>query len=119
MTKWLLLVGAIASEVVATLSLKGALDHPALYVLVVVGYTASFILITGVLRQGMGIGVAYGIWAALGVASTAVLSALIYDEPFTLVMAGGLLLIIGGVLLVELGSQAAHAKQARLETGVS
>jgi small multidrug resistance pump len=119
MTKWLLLTGAIASEVTATLSLKGALDRPALYVLVALGYGASFVLITGVLRQGMGIGVAYGIWAALGVASTAVLSALLYGEPFTLVMAGGLLLIIGGVLLVELGSQAANAKQARIESGVS
>jgi small multidrug resistance pump len=113
MTKWLLLAGAIASEVTATLSLKAALEHPALYAVVAVGYIASFGFLTGVLREGMGLGVAYGIWGALGVAATAILSGVIFDEPFTFVMSIGLALIIGGVLLVEVGSQAAHARRAR------
>ena len=108
MTTWLLLIGAIVSEVTATLSLKAALDQPALYALVVIGYLASFTLLAAVLRRGMGLGVAYGVWAALGVAATAVLSALVYDEPLTLLMTVGLVLIIGGVLLVEGGSQAAR-----------
>ena len=55
---------------------------------------------------GLGIGVAYGIWAASGVALTAVASKFLFKEPFTWVMALGIALIIGGVLLVELG--AAH-----------
>ena len=38
MTKWLLLAGAILSEVTGSLSLKGALDRPGLYVLVAAGY---------------------------------------------------------------------------------
>ena len=41
MTAWLLLIGAILSEVTATLSLRGALDNPALYVLVVAGYVLA------------------------------------------------------------------------------
>ena len=41
MTKWLLLAGAILSEVTGSLSLKGALDRPGLYVLVAAGYIAS------------------------------------------------------------------------------
>jgi small multidrug resistance pump len=110
MTTWLLLVGAIVSEVTATLCLKAALDRPALYAVVAVGYVASFTLLAAVLRRGMGLGVAYGVWAALGVAATAVLSALVYDEPLTLLMTVGLVLIIGGVLLVEGGSQAAGTR---------
>ena len=109
MTKWLLLAGAIACEVAGSLSLKGAIDHPALYIPVAIGFVASFVFFAGVLRHGMPLGVAYGVWAASGVALTAVLSAIIYGEPFTWVMAIGIVLIMAGVLFVEMGSQAAQA----------
>lgn len=108
MTAWLLLAGAIVCEVTASLSLKGALDHPGLYVVVVVGYVASFTCLAGVLRHGMALGVAYGIWGALGVAATAVLSAAIFDEALTPLMGVGIALIIAGVLTVEIGSQRAR-----------
>ena len=108
MTKWYLLLGAILSEVTGSLCLKAALDHPVLYVPVVLGFVVSFLLLTAVLRRGMPVGVAYGVWAALGVVLTSILSALIYGEPFTALMAAGIALIMAGVLLVEIGSQAAH-----------
>ncbi|AFM17355.1 cation/cationic drug transporter [Mycolicibacterium chubuense NBB4] len=102
---WLLLTLAIVSEVAATLSLKGSATNPALYVVVVLGYLASFVFLTLVLKRGMGLGVAYGIWGAIGVALTATLSALIFGEAFTAVMVIGLGCIIAGVLLVETGSR--------------
>ena len=49
-------------------------------------------------------GVAYGIWAASGVALTAVASKALFKEPLTALMMGGIALIIAGVLLVELGA---------------
>lgn len=101
---WLLLLLAIVSEVAATLSLKAAMTTPALYVIVVSGYLASFVFLTFVLKRGMGLGVAYGIWGAIGVALTAVLSAVVFGEAFTAVMGIGMVCIIGGVLLVEIGS---------------
>ena len=104
MTTWLLLAAAIVSEVTATLSLKRAIDHPGLYSVVVVGYVAAFALLTLTLKHGLGIGVAYGIWAACGVALAAVGSKVFFDEPLSGLMIAGLVLIIGGVLLVELGS---------------
>jgi small multidrug resistance pump len=52
----------------------------------------------------MPLGVAYGVWSALGVAATAVFSSLLFDEAFTGSMVLGLLLIVGGVVLVEVGS---------------
>lgn len=108
MTKWLLLAVAIASEVSASLSLKAALDDPRYYVVVAVGYVSSFSLLAVVLRLGMPLGVAYGIWSALGVAFTAILSSAIFAEPLTGLMGVGIAVIIAGVLLVELGSQAAR-----------
>jgi small multidrug resistance pump len=104
MTAWMLLGGAIVSEVTATLSLKRALDHPVFYSVVGIGYLVAFVLLSLTLRQGLGIGVAYGVWAALGVGLTALGSRFFFGEPLTGVMIAGLALIIGGVLLVELGS---------------
>ena len=108
MMKWLLLAGAIVTEVAGSLSLKGALEHPLLYLVVGVGYLAAFTLLTLVLRAGIPIGVAYGIWGALGVALTALLSAVIFGEPLTPLMLGGMALVIAGVLCVEVGSQRAQ-----------
>lgn len=104
MRAWLLLSGAILTEVAATLALKAALQIPALYAVVVAGYVTAFVLLAAVLRAGMALGVAYGVWAATGVALTAVLSLLTYGEPLTALMALGIVLVIVGVLLVELGS---------------
>lgn len=108
---WLLLAGAILSEVTASLSLKAALTHPALYVLVVAGYLASFSLLAVVLRRGMPLGVAYGVWGASGVVLTALLSTLLFAEPFTALMGIGIVLVAAGVMVVELGSQRAHAAE--------
>ncbi|PYE19205.1 small multidrug resistance pump [Williamsia limnetica] len=105
---WLLLCGAIVMEVTATLALRAAVDHPAWIVLVVLGYSGAFVCLALVLREGMPIGVAYGIWAACGVALTAVLAAIIFDDPFTWVIALGIGVVIVGVLLVELGSHRAE-----------
>jgi small multidrug resistance pump len=104
MTTWVLLGCAIVSEVTATLSLKRALDHPALYSVVVLGYVAAFFFLQLTLKHGLGIGVSYGIWAACGVALTAVGSKVFFAEPLTGLMLSGMVLIIVGVLLVELGA---------------
>ena len=75
--------------------------------LTAVGYTASFVFLAAVLRRGMAIGVAYGIWAASGVTLTALAAAVLFDEALTGVMGLGFVAIVAGVLLVELGSHRA------------
>ncbi|MFW0794860.1 SMR family transporter [Gordonia sp. CPCC 205515] len=103
--KWLILAGAIVYEVAASLSLKGSENHPWLYVVVAVGYLVAFGCLALVLKLGMPLGAAYGIWGAMGVALTALFSTLLFDEAFTPLMGIGLILIVGGVLLVETGSK--------------
>ena len=105
MRKWLLLGAAIVVEVAATLSLRASQDHSAWLIVVVGGYVGAFVLLTLVLRSGLSIGVAYGIWGALGTVGTAVLAAAIFGDPFTWPIAFGIGLIIMGVLLVEMGSK--------------
>jgi small multidrug resistance pump len=107
MRKWALLSGAILTEVTGTLSLRACQDQRLWLILVVAGYVASFFLLTRVLRAGVPVGVAYGIWGASGTAITAVMASLIFDDPFTWPIVAGIGLIIVGVLMVELGSRPA------------
>ena len=104
MNRWWLLAGAIVTEVTGTLSLRGAQDHSWLYAVNVLGELISFYLLIKVLQTGMALGVVYGIWSALGVAATAILSSVLFDEAFTGPMVIGLVLIVGGVVLVDVGS---------------
>lgn len=102
---WALLVAAILSEVAGTLALKVAsTGRPRWYAAVTVGYIAAFILLTFALHDGLPLGVAYGIWAAAGVALTAALSKPLFGDPLTPMMMGGIGLIILGVLAIELGA---------------
>lgn len=102
---WLLLALAIASEVTATLSLRASegLRRKRWIPVIVVGYLAAFTLLGTILALGMPVGVAYGIWAAAGVAVTAVLGRAIFKDHFSLMMAIGVALIAAGVAMIEFG----------------
>lgn len=100
---WVLLAPTIASEVVASLALKGALARPALYVVVVVGYLAAFVLLGAVLKAGMPLGVAYAFWGAIGVVAVAVMSSVAFDETLTTGILIGIALVVSGVVVVEIG----------------
>lgn len=107
MVRWLALAGAIVTEVAGTMSLRAAIDSLVWIVLVVAGYGTAFALLAVVLRRGMSIGVAYGLWASLGVALAAVSGALLFDDPFNWLMAAGIALIVTGVAIVQMGAQRA------------
>lgn len=108
MTAWLLLFGAIGFEVAGTLSLRASdgLSRWPWAIPVAVGYLVSFVLLALVLKRGVPVGVAYGVWAGVGVALTAALARLLFADPFTPVMAGGVVLIGAGVYLLEHGAHA-------------
>jgi len=103
---YLFLALAIASEVVATISLKLSEGFTRLVpsVVVVVGYLVAFGLLSQALTRGLGVSIAYGVWAAAGVALVAVIGALFLGESLTWVQVGGIGLVIAGVLALELGA---------------
>jgi small multidrug resistance pump len=102
----LFLAVAIVAEVGATLSLRMATHGSKLWIIpVVIGYPIAFTMLTLTLAEGVPLGVTYGIWTAAGVALTALAGRVLFKEPFTWLMALGVALIIGGVLLVETGAQ--------------
>ena len=103
---WAYLAGAILLEVGGTLCLRMASTGTRGWLVgTAVGYLGSFAALTLALAGGMPLGVAYGIWAATGVALVAIAGRVLFKEPFTWLMGLGVVLIIGGVLLVETGAQ--------------
>ena len=106
---WLWLAGAIASEVTATIALRFSQGFSRLVpsIVVVVGYGAAFFGLSQALVRGMPLGIAYGVWAALGVTLVALVGVAFLGESLTPVQIGGIALVIGGVLALELG--ASHA----------
>lgn len=102
----LLLAGAIITEVAATLSLRASegLKRKWWIIPIAVCYAGAFGLLTLTLAQGMPIGIAYGIWAACGVALTAVGARWFFKDRLTWRMGAGIALIALGVLIIELGT---------------
>lgn len=103
---WLFLGAAIVSEVIATLSLRASEGFSRLgpTVVMTVGYVAAFVLLAQALQRGMAVGVAYAIWAGVGVALVAVFGRLIFGDPLSWVTAVGIAVIVAGVGLVELST---------------
>ena len=103
---YLYLAAAIVSEVVATSFLKYASGPKNVwwaYVIVAIGYILSFVLLSLTLRAGVPLGIAYAIWAGVGVVAVATISWVVFREALTWQQIVGMVLVIGGVGLLELG----------------
>lgn len=101
---WILLTGAIASEVVATSALKlsNGLTRPAPSVVVAVGYLLSFVLLAQALKLQLQVSVAYAIWSGGGTAAITIIGMLLLNEPLTAGKALGIALVIAGVVALNL-----------------
>ena len=102
---WIWLACAIVSEVAATLSLRGSdgFRKKRWIAPSMIFYAAGFTFLGLSLHAGMPVGVAYGIWTAIGIALIALLARAIWKDPLTKRMVLGIVLIIAGVALVDLG----------------
>lgn len=103
MTSWLLLAGAIASEVVGTLALKASngFSRPLPSAVVVLGYVASFWLLALVLRE-LPVGLVYAVWSAVGIVAVAALGAVLFGESLSSLRIVAIIVIVAGVVLLEL-----------------
>ncbi|MEQ4723719.1 multidrug efflux SMR transporter [Nonomuraea sp. B19D2] len=101
---WLLLALAIASEVLATTALKlsNGFTHTGWTILVAAGYITSFALLSQALKLHLDMGTAYAVWSGAGTAAIALIGAAFMGETLTPLKIGGILLIIGGVVVLNL-----------------
>ncbi|EHD21415.1 MULTISPECIES: DMT family transporter [Brenneria] len=104
---YLLLAAAIASEIVGALATRfsNGFTKPLPTLLAIVGVIGAYYLLSLVLNRGMAIGVAYAVWAALGVASVAFIGAFFLGDKLTWIQIVGIVLVVGGVLSLELGAK--------------
>lgn len=97
------LFGAIFSEVIATLLLRVATFGSKLIWLPVTAlYVTSYAMLALTLRSGVPVGIAYALWAALGLLITTVCSRIFFRERISDKQALGLVLIVIGVAIIEL-----------------
>jgi small multidrug resistance pump len=100
---------AISSEICATISLKYTHGFTRLLpsVVVVVGYSFSFALLSQALKQ-IPVSTAYAIWSGAGTAVVAAIGFVFLGESVNLWKVFGIALIIAGVVALNLGG-AAHS----------
>ncbi|MER7840383.1 SMR family transporter [Streptomyces sp. NPDC096040] len=101
---YLTLAGAIAAEVAATTAMKYSEGFSRLWpsLVTALGYVLSFLLLAATLKT-VSIGTAYAIWSGVGTAAIAVLGLLLFGEGLSLVKVAGIVLIVGGVVVLNLG----------------
>ncbi|MFJ6580245.1 DMT family transporter [Streptomyces sp. NPDC091368] len=99
-----LLAGAIAAEILATTSMKYSEGFTKLWPSLVtgVGYLVAFVLLAQALKT-LQVGTAYAIWSGAGTAAVAVLGFLFLGESLNAAKIAGILLIIAGVAVLNLG----------------
>jgi small multidrug resistance pump len=103
----LFLLIAILAEVVATTARKASQGFTRLLpsLVVVTGYAVAFFCLSLTLRT-IPVGVAYAIWSGLGIVLVSVLALVVYGQSLDLPAVVGIALILAGVLVVNLFSDA-------------
>ncbi|MGP4042945.1 DMT family transporter [Streptomyces sp. 2A115] len=101
---YLLLTGAIAAEVAATTAMKYSEGFSKLWPSLVtgLGYLVAFALLAQTLKT-VQVGTAYAIWAGVGTAAIAAIGTVFLGEGLGVAKLAGIVLIIGGVVLLNLG----------------
>ncbi|WP_028803401.1 DMT family transporter [Streptomyces sp. 142MFCol3.1] len=101
---YVLLGGAIAAEVAATTAMKYSDGFSRLWpsLVTLLGYVVAFALLAQTLKT-VSVGTAYAIWAGVGTAVIAAIGMLFLGEGMGTAKLAGIALIIGGVVLLNLG----------------
>ncbi|MEU1896937.1 multidrug efflux SMR transporter [Nocardiopsis dassonvillei] len=104
---WFFLVATVVTEVLGAFATRASdgFTAPVPTVLAVGSVVAAYYLFSLALRHGMPVGVAYGLWTALGVAAVAALGVALLGEALTWPRAGGLLLVTVGTAFLQMGGR--------------
>ncbi|WP_044870734.1 SMR family transporter [Pseudomonas sp. LFM046] len=105
MTGYIYLAIAIAAEVIATTSMKAidGFNKPLPLILVIGGYAIAFWMLTMVVRS-IPVGIAYAIWAGLGIVLVSVAALVLYQQKLDTPAVLGMGLIVSGVVVIQLFS---------------
>jgi small multidrug resistance pump len=110
MIGWVYLLLAIVFEVAAAtcMKLSDSLSRPWPTALMAIFYILCFLAMIKSLEH-LQIGVVYAIWAGVGTAAIAIIGVMMFNDTMPWIKIMGIMLIIGGVALVNLGGT--HAEE--------
>lgn len=96
---WLFMCGAIALEVIGTISLKlsDGFSKPLFVAITVSGYLASFGCL-GLALKGLPVSTVYAIWSGIGTALVSVIGMMFLSEPANMMKYASIMLIVLGVV---------------------
>ncbi len=102
---WYLAI-AIVAEVIATNALKSSEGFTKLApsIVVVLGYGVAIYFLSLVLRS-IPVGVAYAIWAGMGIVLVAIVAAVIFKQVPDMPAIIGMVLIVSGVIVINVFSK--------------
>ena len=102
----IILFFAILAEVIGTSALKlsNGFTKWVPSIVVVIGYSASFYLLSLALKA-MPIGVAYAIWSGVGLILTVIAGMILWQETLDWARVAGILLILLGIVLINVVSK--------------
>jgi small multidrug resistance pump len=102
---YLFLLVAIALEVLGTSLLKATEGFTKLLPTVVClgSYAAAFAALAWAIKHDLPVGVAYAMWSGLGTAAIVAIGVLFLHEPVNLAKIVGVVMVIGGVAVLNLG----------------
>ncbi len=111
MRYWLFMVAAIVTEVIGTVAMKygaqqgsHAVGLTVMYVMLVLSYTSLAMAV-----KRIPLAVAYGTWESVGLVLITLCSAWLFAEDLKPVKLVAISLIIGGIALLERGTEEAPA----------
>ncbi|ENZ8717702.1 SMR family transporter [Klebsiella aerogenes] len=102
---WIILILAIAAETFATTMVRASEGFTRLLpsLGVVAGYAVSFYGLSQVVKV-MNLGIAYAIWAGLGIFLVSIFSWFLFGQKLDLPAIAGMGLILSGVVVIQLFS---------------
>lgn len=109
MNHWVLLICAITTEICGTTLLKysNGFTHVMPSIGAIASFAVSFYLVSLVFRV-LPIGITYAIWSGTGIVLTAIIGWLSFGQKPDFPALIGMVMIIGGVVVIQLFSQSAH-----------
>ena len=105
MNAYLLLLGAIICEVIATSSLKlsNGFTNLVFSIITKIGYSASFYILSLALKT-IPVGIAYAIWSGIGIIIISLIAWIFLKQSLDLAALIGMGFIIFGVVIINLFS---------------
>ena len=104
---YIYLIFAVAAETIGTTALQASQQFTRFWpsVIVVVAYGTAFFLLAMALKS-IPVGVAYAIWSGLGIFLIAIIGFVVFGQRLDWPAIAGLSLIIAGILVINLFSNA-------------